>query len=385
MKKFLTKIYLFKFFDDFILVYPFYTVMFADFKMQPWQVATLLAVWSITTFLLEVPSGVWADKYSRKNILFLGQIIRFFGYLIWLFYPTFIGFLVGFVFWGIKSALTSGTFQALIYDELKLTGDEKQFAKVLGRTKTISFVAMLTASALASPAILLGYPFVLALSSMAVLISGIIVVTLPKAQKVESTHEKEYFSILKIGLRTALKNITVFRLIFFLSLAGALSGSLEEFWTIFAKDAGLPIYGLGIFLCLMDVSSSASSFIAHRFEKMSTKFFYVLAVFGGIMLFAAGYLFSIPALLLIIMFNSLFEIIQIVFESKLHHSIDSTARATISSVNSFLLEIEAMIMYLVFGFIAQASSYRSGVMVFGVIVAIFGIMYLIFSKAKRHG
>lgn len=380
MKKFLAKIYLFKFFDDFILIYPLYAVMFTDFKMQPWQVATLLAVWSATAFLLEVPSGVWADKYSRKNILFVGQIIRFFGYSVWLFYPNFLGFLVGFVLWGIKSALTSGTFQALIYDELKLFGEEKKFAKILGRTKTISFIAILVASALASPAILLGYPFVLVLSSVAVLISGIIIATLPKARNTESTHEKEYFSILKQGLHTAFKNTVVFRLILFLSLAFALSGALDEFWTIFANNAGLPKYGLGLFLALMAASQGIASFFAHRFEKKSDKLFYSLFILSGLVLFLASYLFFVPALLLLILFSFLFTIIQVVFESKLHHSIDSTARATISSLSAFLTEVGALIIYLSFGFIAQASSYRNSFMIYGIIVATFGFIYLIFSK-----
>jgi len=382
MKKFLAKIYLFKFFDDFILIYPLYAVMFTDFGMQPWQVATLLAVWSTTAFLLEVPSGVWADKYSRKNILFVGQTIRFFGYLVWLFYPNFLGFLVGFVLWGIKSALTSGTFQALIYDELKLFGEEKQFAKILGRTKTTSFIAILVASALASPAILLDYPFVLILSSVAVLFSGIIIIMLPKAQNAESTHEKEYFSILKQGLHTAFKNAVVFRLIIFLSLAFALSGALDEFWTIFANNAGLPKYGLGLFLGLMAFSQGIASFFAHRFEKKPDKLFYSLFILSGLLLFLAGYLFSVPALLLLILFSFLFAIIQVVFESKLHHSIDSTARATISSLSAFLTEVGALIIYLSFGFIAQASSYRNSFLIYGVIVATFGLIYLVFTKRK---
>ncbi len=121
MRSFLLKIYSYRFFDDLILVYPLYTVMFADKGVTPAQIAVLLSVWSVTSLLLEIPSGVWADRYSRKNILFIGQIIRAVGYFIWLISPNFLGFLVGFLCWGIKSALTSGTLQALIYDELKNT------------------------------------------------------------------------------------------------------------------------------------------------------------------------------------------------------------------------------------------------------------------------
>lgn len=383
MKKFLAKIYFFKFFDDFILIYPLYAVMFADFGMQPWQVATLLTVWSTTAFLLEVPSGVWADKYSRKNILFVGQLIRSLGYASWLLFPNFWGFLVGFVLWGTKSALTSGTFQALIYDELKLFNKEKEFTKILGRTKTISFISILVASALASPSILLGYPFVLLLSSMAALIAGIIIVTIPKTQKVESTHEKEYFSLLKEGLAGALKNAVVFRLIMFLSLAFALGGALDEYWPIFANEAGLPKYGLGLFLGLMSGSQAIASYVAHRFEKRTNKFFYLLFLLNGALLFVAGYLFNVPALLLLIAFSFLFTIIQIVYEGKLQHSIPSTTRATISSVSGFITEMGVLVVYFSFGVIAQASDYRNSFLLYGVIVATCGLIYTIF--ATKNG
>lgn len=380
MKKFLAKIYAFKFFDDLVLIYPLYVVMFTDFGMEPWQVATLLAVWSTTAFLLEIPSGVWADKYSRKNILFVGQMVRSLGYASWLLFPNFWGFLVGFVLWGIKSALTSGTFQALIYDELKLLNEEKQFTKILGRTKTLSFTAILVASALASPAILLGYPFVLIISSMAVLIAGIIITTVPKAQNVESTHEKEYFSLLKEGLVGAFKNAVVFRLMIFLSLAFALGGALDEYWTIFADEAGLPKYGLGLFLGLMSGSQGVASFIAHRFEKRTNRFFYLLFLLNGILLFLAAYLFSVPALLLLIMFSFFFTIIHVVFEGRLQHSIASTTRATISSVSGFLVEIGVLVVYFSFGIIAQASDYRNSFLLYGVIVATLGLLYTVFAK-----
>lgn len=380
MKKFLAKIYTFKFFDDLVLIYPLYVVMFTDFGMEPWQVATLLAVWSTTAFLLEIPSGVWADKYSRKNILFVGQLIRSLGYASWLLFPNFWGFLVGFVLWGIKSALTSGTFQALIYDELKLLNEEKQFTKILGRTKTLSFTAILVASALASPAILLGYPFVLIISSVAVLIAGIMVVTVPKAQNVESTHEKEYFSLLKEGLAGAFKNAVVFRLLIFLSLAFALGGALDEYWTIFANEAGLPKYGLGLFLGLMSGFQGIASFIAHRFEKCTNRFFYLLFLLNGVLLFLAAYLFSVPALLLLIMFSFFFTIIHVVFEGRLQHSIASTTRATISSVSGFLVEIGVLVVYFSFGIIAQASDYRNSFLLYGVIVATLGLLYTVFAK-----
>jgi len=356
--------------------------MFTDFGMQPWQVATLLAVWSTTTFLFEVPSGVWADIYSRKNILFLGQLVRAFGYLSWLLFPNFWGFLIGFVLWGFKSALTSGTFEALVYDELKHFNQESQYTKILGRTKTLSFIAILVASALASPAVLLGYPFVLVISSLAVLVSGIIIISIPKARISQSTHEKEYFSLLREGLVGVFRNVVVLRIVVFLSLAFALGGALDEYWTIFADGVGLPHYGLGLFLGLMSGVQGIGSFVAHRFEHFSNSFFYVLFAISGLLLILASYLFTVPALALLIIFSLMFTIIHTVYSGRLQHTISSEARSTITSVNGFLVEIGVIAVYFGFGMFAQASSYRHSFTFFGIIVATIGLLYLLSDRSN---
>lgn len=383
MKTFLQKIYIFKFLDDLILIYPLYTVMFSEFGMSPWQIATLLAVWAGTSMILEVPSGVFADKYSRKNILFVGQIIRAIGYASWLIFPNFFGFLFGFVCWGVKSALTSGTFQALIYDELKDSNNEKQYTKVLGTTKTLSFAAILVASVLASPAISLGYSFVLIMSILANILSSIIIFSLPKVTMVKSTHETEYFQLLSKGLKQTFKNINLLKLILFLSLAYALGGALDEYWTIFAHGAGLPNTGLGIFLGIMSLTQSVASFFAYKFEKYSDTFFYLLFLVNGIILLIASYFFEISSLILLIIFSFLFTIIHIVFEGRLQEAIPSETRATISSVNGFFVEIGVIFVYFTVGAIAEIGGYRVSFLIYGLIISLIGLLYLLIGSRKK--
>lgn len=366
------------------MIYPLYAVMFSDFGMEPWQIAALLAIWSATAFVLEVPSGVSADRYSRKNILFLGQLVRAVAFAVWILFPNFVGFLIGFVLWGVESALSSGTFEALLYDELKKFDKESDFTKIYGRSLTISFIAILSASVVASPAILLGYPFILILSSGAALLAGMIVVGFPKAEKTESTHEKEYVGILKNGLRAVFSNAFVFKLLFFTSLAFAFGGALEEFYSIFAERVGLPTYGIGLFIALITGVEGVGSFFAHRFERLNDRWFYSLFALSGLSLLLSGYFFTVPALLFIIIFALPNSIIQTVFEGKLQHAIPSERRATISSVKGLFVEAKALIVYFAIGFIAQASDFRNGFIILGVIMIAVGAFYLFFVDRKTH-
>jgi len=377
MKKTLNAIYAFKFLDDFILIYPLYVVMFTDAGMQPWQVAALLMAWSATSFILEIPSGAWADKYNRKNLILLGQLIRAAGYLCWLFFPSFLGFLVGFVLWGIKGALTSGTFQAFLYDELKHHGRQGEFTKILGRTQTLSLVAILLASLLASPAILLGYPFVLVLSSLAVLLSGLMIWRCPSNAPQMMNQEVTYFSVLKKGVHMAFRDKTIWQLLVFMALFVALCGGLDEFWPIFASESGLPDYGLGIYCALMSGAEALGSFGAYRWENKGYAHFYGLTILNGLLLCLAAWLFNVLGLILLVLFSFLFSLLHVLLEGKLHHTIASDARATIASVSGFLIELVVMIAFFGFGVVAQIMSYQKAFLIFGFIIASTGLIYLI--------
>lgn len=382
MKSFLNRIYAYAFFRDLILIYPLSVVLFTDHGMQPWQLGVLMTVWSATTLLLEVPSGVLADRFSRKWILMIGECCRALGFLCWLLWPDFYGFMLGFVLWGVESALSSGTFQALLFDELKHQGQSALYTKVVGKTHSIEALAIFLASVAASPAILLGYDFVLCLSIAAILLSIACLIGLPDIQRDQATGEQHVFSTLKSGFDLALNHHSILRIIVFLSIASALPGALEEFWPLFADQVGLPLYLIGGYIGLLCIADAAGSYWAHRFEHCSHRFFYLLLLSNGLILLAAARLFSVPALLLLAVFSVIAKVIVVVYEAKLQHAIPSETRATVFSVHGFLAESGALLTYLGVGFIADVFGYSMAFMVFGILLACTALAYLFSSKTE---
>lgn len=376
MQRFLHKIYLYKFLEDLVLIYPLYAVMFTEKGLEPLQLGTLFTVWSVTTFVLEIPSGAWADRYSRKHILFFGQMIRAVGYVCWLFFPNFWGFLLGFILWGVESALSSGTFEALVYDELKQLGQEKTYTRVIGRCNSMALIGLVASSFLASPAIILGYPFVLMLSSAMVCIAGLLILTLPQAQRVENTRDEAYWYTISSGLKAAIQQPKIIRLIVFLAIATALPGALDEFWTIFADEVGLPAFGLGIFLGLLCSVEALGSYFAYKLEAWPDRSLYILFLCMGLILLLAAMWYTVAALLLLMVFTTMASMIQIVFEGRLQHAITSATRATVSSFGGFMTEIGAFAVFFTFGWLAQEKDYQLSFGFFGLIVLIFGLVYV---------
>ena len=140
----------YRFLDTFVLIFPFYTVMFTEHGMNAAQIGVALAAWSLTGVALEIPTGALADRVSRRWLLFAAQVFRGAGFLVWALFPGFWGYLIGFVLWGVKSALVSGTFEALLYDELRDEGRQQDYARAIGHAQTGRFAGLMAAALIAS-------------------------------------------------------------------------------------------------------------------------------------------------------------------------------------------------------------------------------------------
>jgi MFS family permease len=126
-------LYAYLFLDDFVLLYPVYTLLFSDAGLSVWQISSLFVIWSVSTIVFEVPSGAWADATSRRRLLIVGPLLTAVAFTVWVAYPSFWVFALGFVLWGLKSALTSGALEALVYEELQRIGATTKYSSLMGR------------------------------------------------------------------------------------------------------------------------------------------------------------------------------------------------------------------------------------------------------------
>ena len=76
-------LYAYLFLDDFVLLYPVYTLLFGDTGLSVWQVSSLFVIWSVSSMVLEVPSGAWADATSRRRLLVIGPLLTSAAFALW--------------------------------------------------------------------------------------------------------------------------------------------------------------------------------------------------------------------------------------------------------------------------------------------------------------
>jgi len=377
MKKLIAKLLLFNFFNDLVLLYPVYVLLFQKHGLDALAISMLLSIWAGTKLVLEIPSGILADKYSRRNLVLIGRVFKLIRFIVWtgagsgILFGPFWYFAIGFTCWSISGALYSGTFSAFIYDELKTYGRESDYEKIQGYMISASLSGIVIALFVGGFVAEISYYYVFAASMITTIIAFIVLLSVKPVQKVQSTEEKNYFKFLKLVLINARKNIFLGEIIFMLVFVSSIFTAAVEFYPFLFGELG---FAEGMVGFLFGVN-------------------YIFVLFGGI---AVGYLtakkgnweiiLSLIAsfsILLITVFKTPFFLIGLfiaaflitIFEirltNKIQKEIESHERATMLSISSFLSGGMQLILFMVFGLIIR--TYGSFAMIFITGVSIMAI------------
>lgn len=377
------RLLIFAFFDDFMLIYPLYAVMFAHAGLTPLQITSLLVVWSLTAFLLNVPAGVIADRYPRRVVLIAGLLLRAVGYGAWLAVPHYSGFLIGFVLWGLKSALTSGTTEALVYDELNRARDLPAYARVTGRMTSFSFTAVVLASLVASLVASWGYGPLLLCSMAAIVVSAIAVGSLPSAPRTEPVDTVSYLQTLRDGTRMLWDHSSVLFLVGLASLVGGL-GSVDEYFGLFLHQRAFTDSGIAAWTAVIFLLSAVGAALAHRWEHRSMPVVALLMVWA-LMLYAAAVAPGVLAPLLLAGFYLFFGAGRVLTNARLQRLLTDSVRATVTSAGSVGAEFLALVSYGLMGLGADVShGYAGGYEWIAIALGAVGIGLIPLQKRVGH-
>lgn len=376
----LAKIYSYAFFNSFILIYPFYTLLFADTGITPPQIATLLIAWSATAFMLEVPSGAIADKFNRRNVLALAIVIEIVAFGTWLLFQSYWGFFAGFVFWGISSALTSGTEEALLYDELAKLKKLPLYAKINGRMEALSLGATVLAYFGASLLAGYGYSWALILSIVALIISFIAIMLLPTSTRVESTAETKYFTYFKEGIANAIKKPAILIILVFIGITAL--GAIDEYFSLLLREKSFDNSQVAFWTAIITVFGIVGSLIAHKLENKKLPLEFLLIVWAAL-LFVAVSVAGLAVPLFLGLFIMLYYILKVVFTARLQHVVDDKTRATTTSVGGFFEELFAVVAFAIVGFAAGEENYQQSLSVLAAIIVVAAVLFWLFARTTH--
>lgn len=372
-----------RFLDSFVLIAPFYTVMFAEQGLTPGRIGVILASWSAVCLVLEVPCGVLADRVSRRWLLAIAQFVRCLGFVVWLAFPGFWGFLVGLMLWGLKSATLSGAFEAALFDELRARGRETEYVRVLGRAQSARFAGLLTAALLAAPLASLGYPVLIGGSILAGVAAGASALLLPKAPRAVVGSGWNTLRHLGRGLREAASLPGIPALLAFIAATQAVVSALADYWQIFGQQVGLPKPAIALFVAALAASGVLAAAVAHRLRGLPTLTLCLMIAVAGGCVVAAALTWRPWSVMLPVIYVALFWLVDVNADARFHHRLRAETRATVASVKGFVMQGGTVILMLAFGLVAEAASYRAAFLASGVVAALIGLGFFAAGLRRR--
>ncbi|MCD9024730.1 MFS transporter [Cohnella silvisoli] len=379
------KLYAIRFFHSLVPAYVIERLFWEQRGMTIQMVVYTEIIYAITIVLLEVPTGIIADNWSRKKMMVLSAVLWCYMFLILLFATEFWHFSAAIFLAGIARSATSGSENALLYDSLRLSGKEQFFEKVLGRLNVFDFasaiIAALCGSLLASRFDFeLNYWISLVSMLVSLCLSLMLVEPSVKSNTDEPIEIKEYIRASLLFFR---KNRGVSLLLLSGMVTGASLSFIYEFWQLYLERLDIPVVYFGLFSAAFMLLGLPGNMLAHA---MKGWFSYRTLLSGVTAVIAAGFIYislvkdytGLAAIFLIGLFAGVIEPITTGY---LHHRIDSSMRATMDSFQSLGENAVLMIIGLGFGFFSSRFDIFGGYGFIAFICSVF-FVYFVFASKK---
>ncbi|MEV4102306.1 MFS transporter [Nonomuraea sp. NPDC049649] len=371
-KRLVRTLYVYTFLDELVLFYPVYALLFTETGLSVAETSSLFVIWSVTGLVLEVPSGALADAVSRRLLLCAGPVLAAAGFALWVVFPSYWIFALGFVLWGTRDALTSGAMEALVYEELDRTDETERYGHVMGRATAIGVAADAVAIALAVPVFAAGgYPAVGAASVLACLLTAATGLAFREHRSPAAPGEEvSYGRVLRAGLAEAREDRRVRDRLILVAVVTAGWGALEEYVPFLGTETGVPATAIPLVVLLVWAGATAGGLLAGRARRLRGRGLGALLAVAAAAL-AGGALSGHPAgFVLIAAAFGLFQLAEVVAGVRLQDSIGGPSRATVTSVAGLGTSLVTMTVY-------AAYAAASGLVSHGLTFALLSVPYLV--------
>lgn len=113
------------------------------------SIGLMVAIMSVVMLVVETPSGILADRWSRKGVMILGCVALTLSAIVGAASYNEVVYIISTILWGVYAALYSGTYDSVMYDTvLEEHGDSKKFEYYLGRFRAVEGASFVVGSLL---------------------------------------------------------------------------------------------------------------------------------------------------------------------------------------------------------------------------------------------
>ncbi|MCL2580067.1 MAG: MFS transporter [Oscillospiraceae bacterium] len=382
-------LYTYKFISECLPIYAFYTILFIERGKSVTEIAVLIALWSAFSIVFEIPSGILADRWNRRNLLALAAVLQGVCFVVWYFSHTFWMFALGFLFWAVSGAFVSGTEEGLIYDNLKSDGCEDRFTEVYGRAKFYANVGAI--AGIASAGVMASF---IRIETIALISAAICLVNAVFALQIrEKNLYGEQLGEESAGVFETLKQACVFIkgsgvaavAILFLVLFASLGSYLDEFDALIINDFGMSNVWVSVILAVRFAFIALGDLLAPVVEKKisSPGQIFLLSGLSSVLLIVFAAVWNQYAILVFGLAFMLMAVAEILLVNALQNEIKEEGRATVMSFFGVGQNVAMICFSLIFALLAGVFTLQQVYLFLSIYGVLGGVGFYLFSKVRR--
>jgi MFS family permease len=347
-------------------------------------IALLAVIYIAVSAILNIPMGVFADRYGRKYAIIIANVLLVISSLIGGFANDGFIYLISIVLWGIYYTTENGAYEALIYDTLKEEGREEQYARFAGLSAAGFWTAIFLSSIIGA---WVGSHFGLRKAYYITLVPNVLNVilaaTLVEAKIHEAKTKASSFVMIKQGFSFIRNSSRIINLAVVYLAIGVIGWMSNEFGQLFFIELGFSVLAIGLLNAFSGLSQAIGNFFGHRFGNISNRSIVVGTLSLAIMAFLLPVRFRFIGTTLFLLLVLVRNVFGISNETQLQHAIPSHLRATVLSALGMMNDGMLVVSYLCFGVVAQRVNVRSGYLVVIGIVVLLVVTVRLFTKPDK--
>ncbi len=337
---------------------PFFTVWG---KISLFQIQVLQSWFMFWIFILEIPTGVAADRFGRKFSLGLGGIVTALAVVLYGSLARFEVFLLGEFLFAMGVAFISGADDALLYDALKESGQEQESKKVFGSARSFELSAMFLSALLGGfVASKFGLNAPMYLSFIPFFLATITAFLIKEPRRSENVSEsRRYLDIVRKGISFLKSHYQLKLLAIDAVLVSGAVYFVVWFYQVVLEQLKIPVIYFGYFNAFLVLSEIivARNFV--RFEKLfgsGRNFLKFSALAAGLAFLVVAFLSNVFTVIIFLVFAGGFGLTRLDLMSVyMNRFIPSEQRATVLSSISMLRRFLLVVLNPLMGFVADKS------------------------------
>jgi MFS family permease len=350
------------------------------------SVGVMAAAYAAVTPLLEVPSGILADRWSRCWVMILGCVALMISSLLGGLSHNVITYVIAAMVLGIYFAFSSGTVDSIVYDTvLEETGSNQLYEKWIGRTRAVesgAFVLSALAGGVLAQYTSARFTYFITVPMVGLAIIGFLRFNEPRLH--QAAERVALRSHIALTFRTMITSRAVLRVLLLAAIAGLLSQAVFEFGPLWLVALAAPAVIYGPYWAALVSTLGVGGLLIGKLSLDRRFVIWILIILSLAATLLLTWTRSLGVLVAAQVVLALVLVIMGIHASRLlHDAVPSSIRAGVSSGAGTLTSVLFLPFALVFGWAARKNGvYWSGFMLAGAVVVV-SVLLIVSVRASR--